>query len=351
MALPNLPSDLKRQLSEDPRDEGVVMNVTSGLMWLVAGAGGLAALALPGAPREHLVWLLALAALSFAWGTAVLTLRFPRPGTPLERRALVTAVLIAIVGVALWASGGADSYLQPILLFTAIHIAYYYPPRLAWPLAVLFVATYATPLLYDPDAVATGYAPRLLLFAIAVGGTCAIVRRLKRRLLAAEERQRAMAELDPLTGLANRRAFDAALARAVGRRDAHGRATALLLLDFDDFKAINDTFGHPVGDAVLRAIAGACRPEVRGVDCFARIGGDEFAVIARGAGAIGADRLASVLADAIADADLPDALDHVAVTIAWATVPEDASSAEGLIQIADRRLLDRKRERKQPTPA
>jgi diguanylate cyclase (GGDEF)-like protein len=343
-------SDLRRQLSDDPRDEGVLMNVTSGAMWLVAGAGGLAALALPGAPHEHVAWLLALAAVSFAWGAAVLTLRYPRPGTALERRALVTAVLIAIVGVALWASGGADSFLQPILLFTAIHIAYFYPPRLAWPLAALFAATYATPLLYDPDAIAEGYAPRLALFAIAVAGTYAIVRLLKRRLLAAEERQRAMAELDPLTGLANRRAFDAALARAVARRDAHGRATALLLLDLDDFKAINDTHGHPVGDAVLRAIASACRPQVRGVDCFARIGGDEFAVIAQGAGAVGAERLAAVLADAIAGADLPDPLDHVAVTIAWATAPEDAASPDRLIHIADRRLMDRKRERKQPAP-
>jgi diguanylate cyclase (GGDEF)-like protein len=344
-------SNLRRQLSDDPRDEGVLMNATSGVMWLVAGAGGLAALALPGAPRAHVAWLMGLAAASFAWGTAVLTLRFPRPGTPLERRAVVTAVLIGVVGVALWASDGADSYLQPILLFTAIHIAYFYPPRLAWPLAALFVATYATPLVYDPDAVAEGYAPRLVLFAVAVAGTYAIVRMLKRRLLAAEERQRAMAELDPLTGLANRRAFDAALARAVGRRDAHARATALLLLDLDDFKAINDTYGHPVGDAVLRAIASACRPQVRGVDCFARIGGDEFAVIAQGAGAVGAERLAEVLADAIADADLPDPLHRVAVTIAWATVPGDAASAERLIQVADRRLLDRKRERKQPTAA
>jgi len=344
-------SELRRHLSGDPRDEGVLMNVTSGVMWLVAGAGGLVALALPGAAHEHVAWLLALAGVSLAWGVAVLTLRYPRPGTALERRALVTAVLIAIVGVALWASGGAQSFLQPILLFTAIHIAYFYPPRLAWPLTGLFVATYATPLLYDPEAVSEGYAPRLLLFSIAVAGTYAIVRLLKGRLLAAEERQRAMAELDALTGLANRRAFDAALGRAVGRRDAHGRETALLLLDFDDFKAINDTHGHPVGDAVLRAIACACRPLVRGSDCFARIGGDEFAVIAQGAGAIGAERLAAVLADAIADADLPDPLDHVAVTIAWATVPEDATTPDRLIHVADRRLMDRKRRRKQPAPA
>jgi len=343
--------ELARRLREDERDEGVLMNVTSGLMWLVAGAGGLLGLALPGTPRAHLAWLLALAGVAVAWGLAVVTLRYPRPGTPLRQRALVTAVLIGVVGVALWASGGAASYLQPILLFTALHVAYFYPPPLAWPLMLLFVATYATPLLYDDDAVAQGYPARLLLFAIAVGGSYLIVRSLKHRLVTAERRQRAMAERDPLTGLANRRAFDAALARAVVQRDAHGRSAALLLLDFDDFKAINDTYGHPIGDAVLRTIAIACGSEVRGVDCFARIGGDEFAVIAPGAGAIGAERLAGALGAAIAGAAMPAPLAGVAVTVAWATVPEDATSAEQLMRVADRRLIERKRRRKQPAPA
>jgi diguanylate cyclase (GGDEF)-like protein len=353
MRSPRLYQDLRNRLADDPRDEGVLMNVTSGVMWLVAGAGGLVGLLLPGTSgaETHVGWLVALAAVAFAWGAAVLTLRFPRPGTPLGRRAAVTAVLIGIVGVALWASGGADSYLQPILLFTALHVAYFYPPRLAWPLTALFVATFATPLLYDGDAVAQGYPARILMFAIAVAGSYVIMRLLKRRLVSAEARQRAMAELDPLTGLANRRAFDGALLRAVGQRDAHGRSAALLLLDFDDFKAINDTHGHPVGDAVLRAIAAACRPEVRGVDCFARIGGDEFAVLAPGAGAIGAERLATALDAAVACASIPDEIGPVAVTIAWATVPEDATSAEQLIRVADRRLLERKRARKPPLDA
>lgn len=324
-----------------------MINVTSGVMWLVAGIGGLVALTLPGTPHPHLLALLVLAGVALAWGLAVLTLRFPQPGTPLERRALVTAVLIGVVGVTLWASGGAESFMQPLLLFTALHVAYFYPPRLAWPLNALFVATYATPLLYDDAAVDAGYPARILLFAIAVAGTYVIMRLLKRRLVTAEQRQRAMAERDPLTGLANRRAFDAALARAVGQRDAHGRSAALLLLDFDDFKAVNDTHGHPIGDAVLCSVAAACGPEVRGVDCFARIGGDEFAVIAPGAGAVGAARLADVLEAAIASAVMPVSIAAINVTIAWATVPEDATTAEQLMHVADQRLMDRKRARKQ----
>lgn len=343
--------DLTQRLRDDTRDEGVLMNATSGVMWLLAGAGGLVALTLPGTQHEHLAWLIALVLIAFAWGVAVLTLRFPKPGTPLTQRAVVTAVLIGVVGVALWASGGAASFLQPILLFTALHVAYFYPPRLAWPLNALFVATYASPLLYDDQAVSQGYPARVLMFAFAVVGSYAIMRLLKRRLVVAEQRQRAMAERDPLTGLPNRRAFDAALARAVGEHDVHDHAAALLLLDFDDFKAVNDTFGHPVGDAVLRAIADAGAPEVRDVDCFARIGGDEFAVIAPGAGTVGAERLAAALETAIARAPMPDEIGRVEVTIAWATVPGDADGAEQLIRVADRRLMDRKRARKAPTGA
>ena len=342
--------DIARRLADDPRDEGVLMNVTSGLMWLAAGLGGTLALALPGTSHAHMGWLLALSTASFAWGALLMSLRFPKPGTCLELRAITTAALIAVVGVALWATGGADSFLQPILLFTGLHVAYFYPPRLAFPLLLLFVATYASPLLYDAGAVADAYPARLLLFTISLLATYAIMRLLKRRLVAAEQRQRAMAERDPLTGLANRRAFDSALAAAVEQRDRHGRSAALLLIDFDDFKAVNDTHGHPVGDEVLRTVAAACESEVRGVDCLARIGGDEFAVIAPGAGAVGAERLAAALQAAIAAAPHTSGIGPIAVTIAWATVPDDATTAEHLFRVADRRLMERKRARKSSAP-
>lgn len=342
--------DLGRRLADDPRDEGVLMNFTSGLMWFAAGVGGAIALLLPGTSHDHLPWLLVLTVASFAWGALLLSLRFPKPGTCLELRAITTALLIGVVGVALWATGGTRSYLQPILLFTGLHVAYFYPPRLAWPLLALFVATYATPLLYDAHAVGDGYPARVLLFSVALGATYAIMRLLKRRLVSAEQRQRAFAERDPLTALANRRAFDSALAAAVEQRDRHGRSAALLLIDFDDFKAINDTHGHPVGDAVLQAVARACEPQVRGVDCLARIGGDEFAVVAPGAGAVGAERLAASLHAAIADAAVPE-VGAVGVTIAWATVPEDATAAESLFRVADRRLMEAKRARRRTRPA
>ncbi len=110
---------------------------------------------------------------------------------------------------------------------------------------------------------------------------------------------------DPLTGVSNRRAFDDAL-RAIAAEVAVARATgnpdsptSLLLIDLDEFKAVNDTYGHVVGDEVLRAVAAAIRGVARADDVVARLGGDEFVILARGADEEAGSRLAARVATAI----------------------------------------------------
>jgi len=122
--------------------------------------------------------------------------------------------------------------------------------------------------------------------------------------------------------------------------------TALVLFDFDEFKLINDLHGHPAGDAVLRAVAEAAQGVVRRDDRLARIGGDEFAVLAAGAGPEGVMRLVDALDQAIRSADTPGRVGAVRATFAWATAPQDATDPEGLIQHADARLIQRKRDLK-----
>jgi diguanylate cyclase (GGDEF)-like protein len=90
---------------------------------------------------------------------------------------------------------------------------------------------------------------------------------------------RDQAWIDPLTGLKNRAAFDDALAAAVAAHERVGQPFALLLLDLDDFKALNDEHGHGVGDEVLRRVASAIRSCCRPYDTACRFGGDEFAVV------------------------------------------------------------------------
>jgi diguanylate cyclase (GGDEF)-like protein len=320
-------------------------------MWLATALIGLAVLALPGTLRAHLTWLLALAAFAAAWGGLSLWLGIRAKTMPIARRAVVTAAMMPIVALALWASGGVNSFLQPVLLFTALFVAYFFPPRLGWPLLLLLVCAYATPLIYDRAAPASAYSARVVMFAIAVAGEMAVMHFLKNRLLTAEARQRRMAELDPLTGLLNRRSFDLAiedlLVRGVSSDQADG--AALVLFDFDDFKRINDLHGHPAGDAVLRAVGQAVHQVLRRSDRLARIGGDEFAVLAAGAGPDGVTRLVDALDQAVRSADTPAAVGSVRATFAWATAPHDARDPEGLIARADARLLERKRALKAAT--
>jgi diguanylate cyclase (GGDEF)-like protein len=323
-------------------EESALADVTSGLMWLAAGAVGLAGMALPGSDRSHPVWVGVLFAFAMVWGVASLVLARRKP-LDIGVRAAITAAMMPLVGVALWATGGASSQVQPLLIFTVLFVAYFMPPRLAWPLVALFCAAYASPLLYDARATAEGYPARVLGFVVAVAGVTRVMQVLKHRLQSAEAQQRTRAEQDPLTGLHNRRSFDAALERAT--QSGPDARVALVLFDFDGFKAINDAHGHPVGDAVLCAIAGACGGVVREGDCLARLGGDEFGVVAADAGPGAAERIAGALADAIADAPTPAEVGAVTATFGWAVAPGDDADPATLVRRADQRLLARKRAR------
>lgn len=88
-----------------------------------------------------------------------------------------------------------------------------------------------------------------------------------------------LASHDPLTAVLNARAFSDELGRELGRSRRYGRPLALIYLDLDDFKAVNDAHGHATGDAVLRLVADAMRSAVRAADVVGRLGGDEFAVL------------------------------------------------------------------------
>jgi diguanylate cyclase len=94
---------------------------------------------------------------------------------------------------------------------------------------------------------------------------------------------RTESERDGLTGVLNRRTFDRFLSELVEKNTVKEQEFALLMIDIDNFKRINDTYGHPVGDSVLAAVANKCRQSIRGEDFLARYGGEEFAIILSGA--------------------------------------------------------------------
>jgi diguanylate cyclase (GGDEF)-like protein len=110
---------------------------------------------------------------------------------------------------------------------------------------------------------------------------------------------RRLADLDALTGLRNRRYFHETLQRECARALRYGRSLALLVLDLDDFKAINERVGHLAGDAVLAETAARVRGALRASDIACRVGGDEFAIILPEAGVAQASQLYRRVEDAV----------------------------------------------------
>jgi diguanylate cyclase (GGDEF)-like protein len=153
------------------------------------------------------------------------------------------------------------------------------------------------------------------------------------------------AATDGLTGLANRRSFDDELALEWRRADRIGDSLALVLVDLDNFKEINDERGHQAGDAVLRRVAAILDSGARQVDLAARYGGEEFAVLAPETDLLGATKLAERLRAALeaASIELPNG-DELTVTGSFGVaVKGQLERPEQLVAAADEALYDAKR--------
>jgi diguanylate cyclase (GGDEF)-like protein len=145
-----------------------------------------------------------------------------------------------------------------------------------------------------------------------------------------------LSQHDPLTELANRRRFDQALAREVARADQEGSALALVLLDIDHFKALNDTLGHQAGDGVLRVVASALAARVRAEDLPARYGGEEFALILPGVRAEDVVPLVDQLRHTVHEATHADGCPMAVTVSAGAAVyPRHAQNSDDLVRVAD----------------
>jgi diguanylate cyclase (GGDEF)-like protein len=149
---------------------------------------------------------------------------------------------------------------------------------------------------------------------------------------------------DELTGLANRRSFRESLDTELLRAERFGNGLALIVADLDDFKDVNDRFGHQAGDEVLRAFAEVLSGRIRGIDQAARLGGEEFAILLPETDAAGAEALAENLRVAVAELAVPVGEHEVHITSSFgvAAFPE-SHNADELMTAADLALYSAKR--------
>jgi diguanylate cyclase (GGDEF)-like protein len=146
------------------------------------------------------------------------------------------------------------------------------------------------------------------------------------------------ANTDPLTGLGNLRALQRQLAILLDVRKRYQHPFAVLLMDIDGLKRINDSHGHPAGDRILMQVAMSLRRSIRSVDTAARVGGDEFCVLLPEQDLKSAAKLAARLATAIEEEVASPGEPAVTVSIGVAASPEHGDDAEALIDTADRAM-------------
>jgi diguanylate cyclase len=283
-------------------------------------------------PRSAAIWLLAagIVALTvvdivFLQLTVTRSLSFGAWVPPLSALSLAASALFAVAAWAPDRPPPAEPDTSAVL------------PRLLAPvtaslvcLGLLVVATAAA-----VPTVAVGFATGGLVAAIA---RTAVTFRLVR---SAAEHRRA-ARTDDLTGAANRRACNETLEQALRGR-SHDGELALVMLDLDDFREVNDTYGHHHGDELLQLVSGRLADAVRDGDLLARIGGDEFAVIMDGVGLEPALEVADRLRASLRRPFTVGAQQlSVEASIGIAVCPQDAADASELLRLADLAMYDAK---------
>ena len=190
-----------------------------------------------------------------------------------------------------------------------------------------------------------------LLGPLYVIGTLTMLAVMGRQLLVLRDNRWLLAEVsdralrDPLTGLANRTLFVDRLTHAMALQKREARAVAVLLIDLDDFKQVNDNLGHPAGDAILARVAERLNNSVRASDTVARLGGDEFAVLMEG----DPDSSRTVAHQVVAAFDRPFLVDgkdltvRLSVGLAIATLDSAGLTVEDLLRQADVAMYSAKR--------
>ena len=281
--------------------------------------------------------IVALTAITAAIGLICLRI----PWDQWDERLLIAIPVIAVVQVAIGV-GIVDSVLSSLFLLVALYVALVFAsPRVSIPILGLMVVALLLPFAYS-DQPSKDTALWLLVVGPAATFVTVVAGHLTAGLHTSREAYRQLSVVDGLTGVGNYRALMTRLHHETGRHARRSREFALLTLDLDEFKEINETNGHLVGDALLAIVGSLLDVKVRTEDGVYRQGGDEFSVIAPETGREEAAMLSRRIERALRGIRSGDV--RVSASIGTAVFPHDGSDPAELLDAADMDLRSRKGE-------
>jgi diguanylate cyclase (GGDEF)-like protein len=255
-----------------------------------------------------------------------------------------TAVVAILTAVLVLALGGGQAYwlCVPAVLLTAAGC------RSRGATAIVAAAIVAAAAV--PAGLAHGWQtlPATPLLVLVPAASAAVLLAVRERLEAERDAMRRSALTDPLTGVANRRSFLSRTEYEISRHTRARRPFGVVMLDLDGFKQLNDRFGHPAGDDLLRDVAAAIAHAVRDQDTVARMGGDEFCVLAPETDLNGTQQLAGRIMAAVSG--VTAGVDALGASAGVAVFPHDGGVTAALLEAADQRLLESKRRRGRHRP-
>ncbi len=178
---------------------------------------------------------------------------------------------------------------------------------------------------------------------VFVAMTLAVIREMNRKLGQLLEREASLSRTDPVTGLPNARAFRERLQTDLERVRRSGSPICLAYVDLDEFKRVNDGWGHQTGDRVLRQVADVLRNTVRAADCCARVGGDEFALLLVDVRPEGAEKIARRIVEQVSGAGASFPGSDFGASVGIAYLENAPTDADDLVRAADDAMYQAKR--------
>jgi diguanylate cyclase (GGDEF)-like protein len=276
-------------------------------------------------------WVFGLIALAFAagvWSLAVDWERLPQAADHIPP--LVATVLVGAVDIGTQPGAGFYSWLYVLVV---VMVAYSFKSRVVVGAYLGLVSLCSAAPLLDPDVSAGALGRELIISLPSLVIAGALVVYFRERLESGRAAYEKLARIDPLTGVGNYRTLHERLGYEISRHERHGRRLAVMLLDLNRFKHVNESYGHLEGDRLLRDVGRVLQSTVRDEDTVARQGGDEFSVLAPETTTVEVMALARRIAVALEE--IPVGGERLSASIGWAIYPDHGESAEHLLRCAD----------------